>query len=169
MAGELLDLIMFSPGQIIDVTSLSKELGLSRQAVSLYLDYLEKSFLIRKVYNFSTNLRRQKRALKKYYPAVIFPQIVEEKFPICFENSFIWQSDARFFYRDAYQNEVDMVLVDKDKKIIPVEIKAGNIDFKGIKYFLKKYKLKEGLIISLKEEKEQENIKVIPFYKYLLE
>jgi len=169
MAGEILDLIMFSPGRIIDVTSLSRELGLSRQAVSAYLDYLEKAFLIKKVYNFSKNLRRQKRALKKYYPAVIFPQIVEEKFPVCFENSFIWQSDARFFYRDACQNEVDMVLIDKAKKIIPVEIRSGNIDFKGLKYFLKKYKLKQGLVISLDNQRKQENIKIIPFYKYLLE
>jgi predicted AAA+ superfamily ATPase len=42
---EILDIIIFNPGQIIDVTKLSKELGLTRQAVSSYLDYLEKSFL----------------------------------------------------------------------------------------------------------------------------
>ena len=38
--GEILDIIIFSPGQIIDITKLSKELGITRQVTSLYLGYL---------------------------------------------------------------------------------------------------------------------------------
>jgi predicted AAA+ superfamily ATPase len=166
---EILDLIVFYPGQIIDITKLSKEIGLSRQSTSFYLDYLEKSFLIRKVYNFSRNLRKQKRALKKYYPAIVFPELVEEKFSFCFENSFIWQLDAQFFYRDVYQNEVDIVSVTgKNKAIIPIEIKSGDIDLKGLNYFLKKYKLRNAIVLTLNRAAIQGNIKIIPFYKYLL-
>ena len=50
---------------------------LSRQVVSLYLDYLEKAFFVKKLYNFSRNLRKQKRSMKKYYPAITFP-IIED-------------------------------------------------------------------------------------------
>lgn len=167
IVGEVLDLIVFYPGQIIDVTKLSKELKLSRQAVSAYLDYLEKSFLIRKVYNFSTNLRKQKRALKKYYPAVVFPEIIEEKFALCFESSLVWQLDAQFFYRDVYQNEVDMIIIGGKKEIIPIEIKTGNIDLKGLNYFLRKFKLKSAVVITLDQEGIRENVHIMPFYKYL--
>ncbi len=164
---EMLDIIMFSPGQIIDTTKLSKELSLSRQVVSRYFDYLEKSFLIKKIYNFSKNMRKQKRSLKKYYPAVVFPSIVENNFPACFENSLIWQLGIQFFYRDAYKNEVDAVQIEKGKAILPIEIKTGKIDTHGVEYFMRKFKLKKGIVLTLSREEKGGAIEIIPFYKYL--
>lgn len=169
IVGELLDIISYSPGQIIDVSKLAKELGLSRQAVASYLDYLEKSFLIKKVYNFSKNLRKQKRSLKKYYPAVVFPQVVEDKFALCFENSLIWQSGASFFWRDAYKNEVDAILVEDDRRIIPVEIKTGEVELGGISGFMRKFKISRGLIITLDKSAVKGNIRLVPFYSYFLD
>lgn len=168
IVGELLDIISYSPGQIIDVSKLAKELGLSRQAVASYLDYLEKSFLIKKVYNFSRNLRKQKRSLKKYYPAVVFPQVVEDKFALCFENSLIWQSGVSFFWRDAYKNEVDAILVKAGRRIIPVEIKTGEVELTGIARFIRKFKISGGLVITLDKSAVKGNIRLVPFYSYLL-
>lgn len=165
---EILEIIVFSPGQIIDTVNLSKDLGLSRQAVSSYLDYLEKSFLIKKVYNFSKNLRKQKRALKKYYPAVVYPSLVEDKFAACFENSLIWQMDAQFFYRDAYKNEVDAILVGENKEITAVEVKTGKIELKGVNYFIKKYNVSQAKIITVGKEGVEGNVAMVPFYEYLL-
>ncbi|MCX7661697.1 MAG: ATP-binding protein [Candidatus Omnitrophica bacterium] len=165
---DILENIIFFPGQLIDITKLSKELQITRQVVSAYLDYLEKSFLIKKLYNFSKNLRKTKRSLKKYYPRIIFPSLVEENFSLSFENSLIWQLDAQFFYRDSYKNEVDIVLIGKNKNILPIEIKTGKIEFRGISYFIKRYKPKEAIIITLNKEEKQGKIRIIPFYKYLL-
>jgi hypothetical protein len=165
---EILDIIVFSPGQIIDVTKLSKELKVTRQVISRYLDYLEKSFLIKKLYNFSKNLRKQKRSLKKYYPAILFPSMIEDNFSICFENSLVWQLDAQFFYRDVYKNEVDIILVDEGKNILPLEIKTAKLELKAINYFLKKYRVKKAIVISLDYEGKTGDIRIIPFYKYLL-
>lgn len=165
---DILDIIVFYPGQIIDAVKLSKEMGLARQVISAYLDYLEKSFLVKKLYNFSKNLRKQKRSLKKYYPAIIFPSLVEDKFPLCFENSLVWQLGAQFFYRDAYKNEVDLVLVDENKKITPLEIKTGRLDFKGLNSFMKKYKTDEAIVLTLDKKESHKQIKVIPFYDFLL-
>jgi len=64
----LLEIIMEEPGQLIELTDLSKELKISRQTLSNYFFYLEESFLIRKLYNFSRNKRKSERKLKKYYP-----------------------------------------------------------------------------------------------------
>jgi predicted AAA+ superfamily ATPase len=165
--GEILDLIMFQPGQIIDVARLSKELGLSRQAVASYLDYLEKAFLIRKLYNFSRNLRKQKRALKKYYPAIVFAQTVEDKFALCFENILVWQLDAQFFYRDAYKNEVDIVLVGEQKNILPVEVKTGDVDLKGLKVFMQKNKLEQAAVVTLDKSGQRDGVTLIPFWQCL--
>lgn len=165
---EILDIIIFSPGQIIDTIKLSKELGLTRQVVSNYLYYLEKSFLIKRVYNFSRNLRRQKRALKKYYPAVVYPVVIDDKFSACFENSLMWQLDVQFFFRDAYQHEVDAVIVNKNKTLIPIEITTGKPDVEGIQTFMNKYQVPKALIITLDKEGRQKNINIEPFYKCLL-
>lgn len=168
IVGEILDIIIYSPGQIIDMSKLSKEMGMSRQVVSTYLDYLEKSFLIRKLYNFSRNLRKQKRALKKYYPAIAFPAVVDDKFSLCFESSLIWQLDAQFFYRDPYQNEVDVILIREDKNVLPIEIKTGNIDFKGLNQFKKKFKSLAAVVLTLDQERTEGDVMIRPFYKYLL-
>ena len=60
----LLNIIIEDPGQIIEISDLAKELKISRQTVSNYLSYLEESFLIRKLYNFSNNKRKIERKLK---------------------------------------------------------------------------------------------------------
>lgn len=50
---------------------MAQELKISRQTLSNYLTYLEESFLIRKLYNFSRSKRKVERKLKKYYPTLI--------------------------------------------------------------------------------------------------
>lgn len=165
---DILDVIIFYPGQIIDTVNLSNEMGISRQSISQYLGYLEKAFLVKKLYNFSKNMRKQKRSLKKYYPAIVFPDLVDSNFPFCFENSLVWQLDAQFFYRDKYQYEVDIIKANNTNDITPIEIKTGKIDIEGMKYFMKRYKLNKGIVLSVEKEGAENNIKIIPFYKYLL-
>lgn len=60
----MLNVISEEPGQLIEVAELGKELGVTRQTVSSYLRYLEESFLVRKLYNFSRNRRKVERKLK---------------------------------------------------------------------------------------------------------
>ena len=67
----LLNVFMHEPGQIIELSALATQFHLSRQTISNYLVYLEESFLLQKLYNFSNNRRKVERKLKKYYPAVI--------------------------------------------------------------------------------------------------
>jgi predicted AAA+ superfamily ATPase len=80
------------------------------------------------------------------------------------------QLKAEFFWRDPYKNEVDVVLA--DGKPLPVEIKYGKIDFKGLLAFMKKFKVNEGIIVSgeLEETKriDGKTVHVIPAFKYLM-
>ena len=76
---QMLNIIAKEPGQIIQMDKIAKELNISRQTASNYLDYLEKSFLIRKLYNFSRNARKTQTRLKKYYPVILFPEEIENR------------------------------------------------------------------------------------------
>lgn len=170
----ILNIFMEDPGQIVDISKLAKDLKISRQTLSNYLTSLEKSFLIRKLYNFSTNKRKVERKLKKYYPTIISVDLLFKDDAYSKSKVFEWfivnQLKAEFFWRDPYKNEVDMVLT--NKKITPIEIKYGKINYKGLSTFMKRFKLSNGYLITLsKEEKQKLNgkvIHVIPAYKYLL-
>jgi len=168
----IFNVILSDPGQIINLDVLASDFNISRQTVSLYLNYLEKSFLIKKLYNFSRNARKTERKLKKYYPTIISPKLFREgDFGKIFETAIVLQLHAEYFWRDVYKNEVDIVLT--NKKIVPIEIKSGNKrEIKGLLRFMEKFDIKKGLIISLDKEEmikqKGKTIEVIPASKFLL-
>lgn len=166
-------IISGNPGQIIEINKLASEVGLSRRVVSLYVGYLENSFLIKKIFNFSRNQRKTAKKLKKYYPTIPALGFIygnEDVKPKIFENTIVLQTGANFFWRDVYKNEVDIVL--DGGKIIPIEVKYGEIkDINGMLKFMELFNVKEGFIISKDEEKEQKignkKISIIPAWKWL--
>lgn len=170
------NIIYNDPGQILEVGEIGKELGLNRNKVSYILDCLEKSFLIKKVYNFSNNARKVERKLKKYYSYLINPYLIETDFGKMFENFVAISLDVDYFWRDVFKNEVDLVLFEKKTKIRNVrgiEIKSGDIKsnaVKPLKKFIEKFNLskKDVCIISFDKDESLEGFKVIPFYKYFL-
>lgn len=174
----ILKVLMEEPGQIIVVQDLASDLGITRQTLSNYLTYLEKSFLIKKLYNYSKNQRKTERKLKKVYPAVLSSTLLFRKDPHPRSKVFEWllanQLEADFFWRDQYKNEVDFVLTPEklEKEVVPVEAKYGKLETKGLERFMDKYNLQEGWIISKdkekKIEKDNKTIHVVPAYKYLL-
>jgi len=172
----ILENITENPGQLIELSSFSSEYKISRPTLANYLRYLEDSFLIKKLYNFSKNKRKIERKLKKYYPALIsinliFSEDLLSKSKV-FENVLINQLKADFFWRDPYKNEVDMIL--DDGKIIPVEVKYGEIkDIKSLLKFMNLFDINKGFVISREQEKRQisdgKEISIIPAWKWLLE
>ncbi|NOX71361.1 MAG: ATP-binding protein [Candidatus Micrarchaeota archaeon] len=171
----LLSIFMEEPGQITDFIELSKELGISRQTVSQYVRYLEDSFLLKKLYNYSRSRRKAERKLKKYYPEIISPRLVFSDDALSkskvLEYLVVIESDAEFFWRDAYKNEVDMII--NGKKPIPVEIKYGKIETRGLLAFMKKFSIKTGFIVTAEKEDiirtENMEINIIPVWKFLTE
>lgn len=165
---QIFKVILEDPGEMINIDELAKEFGISRQTVSLYLNYLEKSFLIRKLYNFSRNARKTQRKSKKYYPTILIHDTIDktEMFGKVFETFIVNQLNAEFFWRDTYKNEVDIVKLDKN--ILPIEIKSGKIEYRTLKLFMKKFKVDKGIILTYDTKEEINGIEVIPFYEFLL-
>jgi hypothetical protein len=170
----LLNIFMEEPGQLLEISDLAKELKISRQTLSNYLTYLEESFLLRKLYNFSKSRRKVERKLKKYYPTLISVDLLFKGDEFSRSRVFEWfmvnQLKPAFFWRDPYQKEVDMVLV--NDTITPIEVKYGKTDIGGLLVFMRKFKVNRGYIISKQEEREQKidnkTISIIPAFKFLL-
>ena len=87
-----------------------------------------------------------------------------------FEWLVVMQLNTEFFWRDPYKNEVDAVIF--KEKAIPIEVKYGKADTKGILAFMKKFNANLGIIITKdKEEKQKiDNTKIlfVPAFKFLL-
>ncbi len=167
---QMFRIILNDPGEMMNLDELSRDVGVSRQTVSLYLEYLERSYLVRKLYNYSRNARKTQRRMKKYYPTILSPDLVDRtgSFGKLFETFIVNETAADFFWRDAYKNEVDIV---RTEPFSAMEIKSGEIrdkDLAPIKRFKRKFDPKEALVISYDTERKAEGIDILPFYKYLL-
>lgn len=167
---QIFKIILYSPGEIINMIDLAKDLGIARQTVSTYLDYLEKSYLVKKLYNYSRNVRKTQKRFKKYYPIIIAPDIAEkqEYFGKVFETILVNHLDAEFFWRDEFKNEVDII---QPEPLTAIEVKSGEIkerDLESLEKFIKKFNPKKAIIISYEHKKIMKSIEIIPFYEYLL-
>ncbi len=160
-------IIMQNPGAMIHIESLAREIGITRQTLSSYLEYLSQCYLTRVLYNFTRNFRKTRRKLKKYYPQVLLPNITQDpvQFGRVFETVVVHQLKGEFFWRDSYKNEVDIIKKD-NSEIIPYEIKYSGKESKSLRLFMKKQKIENGFIISYDKEADHGTVKVIPFYKY---
>ncbi|MHB1829911.1 MAG: ATP-binding protein [Candidatus Micrarchaeaceae archaeon] len=171
----IINILIEEPGQILELSAMASELKITRQTLSNYLRYLEESLLLRKLYNYSRNKRKSERKLKRYYPTIASVDLLFRADDLSRSKALEWlianRLDAKFFWRDAYKNEVDVVI--GDKKPMPVEIKFGKISTNGISAFMREFSVERGVIASYDTEKEikveRGTISVIPGHRLLLE
>jgi len=172
----LLDIFYSEPGMYLDYDNISRKLKISKKSLFEHIFYLEFSYLIRKIKNFRpgtfTTSRKMQRAYS-YWGSLVYCYCNNQD--KIMENMIASNLDAKYYWRKDGK-EIDFLITNK-KKITPIEVKnkkeITKNDLKNMKYFLKKYNLKEGIMIYNGEEKEitidNKKIKYIPLYKWLLE
>jgi len=180
---KILKIIASNPGMLSDYESLSKELGISRITLSNYFFYLEESFLVKKMYNFSTNRLTSEKKMKKFYLTctsffTFLNNNIEESKLI--ENLIVITGSNKFFWRTPQQYEVDIVQT-PGQKIIPLEVKykenISDKDTHNLVRFCEKFAVPEGIMVTknkigrteLKLSGKGINLKFIPAWKWLLE
>lgn len=145
-------MIAQKPGMYIDYQSLANDLGLSNKTISNYLYYLEESFLVKKLYNFSRNRITSEKKLKRFYlasPSFSWALTDFLQTGLLAENLVASLKSYQFFWRDPYQHEVDFVEIEQ-QMIIPIEIKyKENIQSKDINslfLFSKKFGCRKAIV-----------------------
>lgn len=171
----ILSIISSNPGMIFDYEAVADDLNRNRKTISNYIFYLEKAFLIKKIYNYSKNMLTTEKKLKKIYPNTTALSYLfnAEKGKIA-ENSVLLSMDIKFFSRKN-EKEVDFILIDKSN-IIPIESKHSNNiqvkEIKGLLHFMEKNNVNEGVVITDDYENKEiikgKKIKFIPLWKWLL-
>ena len=171
----LLNIFVEEPGQIARTEDLAGTLRVSRKTVAQYLLYLERSFLLRKLYNYSANRRKVERKLRRYYPAILSPELTyredDDARSRVFEWAVVRELRGEFFWRNPYKREVDLVVPSRPP--LPVEIKHGRVDTSGVEAFMREFHVTRGTVITRDQEGsrrvEAGVISLVPAWRYLLE
>ena len=140
--GRLWSMLAYSQGQTLNTSKIASSLGVSSHTVNSYMDILEKTFLIRLLRPFATNLKKRFIKSSKIYlrdsgilHSLIGIDSMNELFghPV-FGSSFegfvvenIISSLPRwqfYFYRTKSGAEIDLFMV-KGSRRVAIEIKAG--------------------------------------------
>ena len=165
----IVKLILSTPGNTINVNSLSRTWGESRITISSYLRYLETSLLIRSLSNFKPSFLSTSRKLKKYYPvttSLIFAyskQNFEKRMGAVLETYIVNALDAQYYFREG-KKEINIIL--KDKELLPIEVKetVNKEDITKFAKLVRYINAKKGIIISSNQRLKREEIEVIPAY-----
>ncbi len=170
----ILKIISSNPGMIADYESLADDLSRNRKTISNYIFYLEKAFLIKKLYNYSSNLLTTEKKSKRLYPSsTSFAFLFNAQEGRIIEAAILMNSNFRFFSR-AGNKEVDFI--GSGKTTLPIEAKYSDSikekQLKGLLKFMGDYNLDEGIVIT-KDLEDKRTIKggtvsFIPLWKWLL-
>jgi len=167
---KLVKIILSNPGSMINVNSLSRDLGESKITISNYLKFLEASLLVRSLSNFRPSTLSSSRKLKKFYPATpsltfsYSKEIFEKNLGLMLETYVVNSLDAKYYFRKG-KKEIDIIL-SKDSKIIPIEVKES-VDEKDVEKFsrlIREFGAEKGFMITLSQKFEEKEINVIPAY-----
>ena len=152
---QMIRIIAQQPGIFIDYQNLANDIGLSNKTISNYLYYLEESFIVKKVYNFSRNLITSEKKLKRYYlasPSFSWALTDFADVGRLVENLVISLKSYQFFWRDPNRHEIDFVEIKNDNSIIPIEIKykekIQTREFKNLIFFLKKFGCRKAIVFK---------------------
>ncbi len=169
----LLEAIANEPGMIVNIDRLVRDLKRNRITIGNYLEYLRYGLLVSIISNLREGMLVSSRKNKKVYPANcsfcfayrddFFADNVLEKVAETVVSSHI---NAEYYYRNSF--EIDFVKKSKGEPI-PIEVKYGSAETRQLKLFRAKFNAPKGLLISRDTFAQEDGIKVVPLWFFLLQ
>jgi len=174
---------------LLDITKLSNMLDINYQTAKSYIFYLQNSFTLDILYNYSKSIAKQLRKNKKVHiahPSIpitmmryskdilnvneVMGRYVES---VVFQHSKVI-CERISFWRTPQKEEVDILL--EQDVMLPIEVKykshVDKDDLKGMLKFLNKFNLERGIVVTRdlfeKEEIDGREILFIPAWLFLV-
>lgn len=172
-----IQMLAFSSGEMINASNFARSLDVSQPTIKHYLEIVEGTFLWRRVPSYQKNvtkrivkmpkghlrdtglinyfLRLQNSNDMKAHPQFgrIWEIFISEQLIRHFKNRL--ESIEYYYYRTQNQAEVDLIL-ETDRGLIPIEIKAGSVTGKrqiiALEQFIKEHNCRYGLVINNGDE-----------------
>jgi len=160
--GRLRDLILLLSNRVgskIEITKIASEIGVSRETIYSYLNFLEMTYFIFLIRPLSRSLNGEVRGARKVYfcDTGLLNYLTKLKEGVVFENA-VFLNLKKYGEINYYQRykgpEIDFIL---NKTIgLEVKLKADEKDIKKLKKLSERIKLKESFIV-VKEFSPLEN------------
>jgi len=148
----IVKIVAENPGLYLHYENLANDLKLTSKTVSKYISILEQAFIVKVLYNYSTNqLTSEKKMKRIYLSASSFSTALcdSQKTGLLVENVLLSLKPYQFFWRDAYNHEVDFIEI-LNKTVIPTEIKyktkIRNSDYNNLYLFCKKFNVQKAIM-----------------------
>jgi hypothetical protein len=148
----LMEILLQSPGMIVNVDKLASSLGRNRITISNFISYMEYAFLIKLVSNYRPVTSSASRKLKKVYPYLpaFYMSLLSltERYDTgkVFENIVLNSVQLEYYYRNG-PTEIDFVLT-IDGRTVPIEVKSGNYDIKEVAKAFTRIGQESGILIT---------------------
>lgn len=172
----LFNIFLQTTPQVVFLNKIAVELGLSTTTISNYLNFLEKSLLLKTVFNFAGSFVRRERRLRKVYPAspnfisilpnFSLPAMVETYIFNFFQQ--VLKKELFFFKKRSL--EVDFIdPVDKILIEVKYQNKIHKEDYKNLLLLMRKNKYNQAFLLT-KDTQEKKIIDgketfLLPVYK----
>ena len=170
-------------GQILDISNISSSLGLSREYISKYVQYLKNAYLLIGLRKYSNSIEKTVRSNEKTYvtdPGIVNAllgrkQIADDEAGHMVEAVIAAHLYGKEYYYWRNRYEVDFI-VKTSEGLQPIEVKYKNQvkkkDLTGLLEFMRKNEVKEGIVVtkdySGDEEIEGRKIKYVPAWRFLI-
>jgi predicted AAA+ superfamily ATPase len=176
-------------GQILNITSLSNDVGVSTTTIKSWLSLLEQSYIIfllqpyhknfskrliksPKIYFYDTGLamnlldiQNEEQLMRHYLLGGLFESLVASEILKTFYNN--GHKPRLYFWRDKTGHEIDFI-IDKGQNILRIEVKSTqtimNNLFDGLKYWDKIAKISDNksyLVYRGNENQKRANVNII--------
>jgi len=190
----LVKILAGQTGKIVNYSELSSTLGISLKTIKNYLWYIQKTFIVRKITPYFTNVRKELSkspimyfydlGLRNYALGLFGNLTIPSELGFVFQNFIlnILKEKLRFtagelhFWRTKDRAEVDFI-IKFGKSIIPVEVKFKELTEpevgRSLRNFILKYQPEKAQIINLSFKKsikiDKTRIEFLPFYELVKE
>jgi Predicted ATPase (AAA+ superfamily) len=172
----LFNIFLQTTSQVIFLNKIAAELGLSTTTIGNYLNFLEKSLLLKTSFNLAGSFVRRERRLRKVYPASpsfisILPNFSLPAMAETYVFNFFYQVLKKeiFFFKKRYL-EIDFIdPVDKILIEVKYQNKIHKDDYKSLLLLMKKNKYAKAFILTKdtqgKEIIDEKEIVLLPVYQ----
>lgn len=163
---KILQLLAFQIGKDVSLSEIAQQVGLNKITLEHYLDLLEKSFVLIRIYSFSRNLRKEisKKSKFYFYDVGVRNAIINQFNPLTIRNDVgeLWENYLvierlkkqayhhieanNYFWRTYQQQEIDWV-EDKEGVLCGYEFKWKAAKVKPPSDWLRDYANASFLVI----------------------
>ena len=158
--------ISFNDSQILKLSNIANESGISFYKAKQYLEILENTYIIKSIYPYYKNITTSVKKAPKIYFFDLGIRNIMLKNLLSYDKrddvgklaeNFVFSELERLgkelkYWRTKSGAEIDFILEESDS-IVPIEVKLGGSKALGKSFysFIRKYKPKRALIITLDE------------------